>query len=101
MSVTLRSVQIYEPAHEQAFLALERQFAQLEQLRADLPKGRRLRMVSGGHPGHTLIWECDFVDVPTAWAQFNRYCVDAEHVRLADLQRPYLRQSSLEILESF
>jgi len=101
MSVTLRSVQIYEPAHEQAFLELEKQFARLEQSRADLPKGRRLRVVSGGLPAHTLIWECDFADVPSAWVRFNHYCVDAEHVRLAELQRPYLRQSSLEILESF
>lgn len=99
MAVTLRSVQIFDPAHEAAFLELEARFAALERSRPDLPKGRRLRMVSGGPPGHTLIWECDFPDLASGWAVFSRYCNDPEHVALADQQRPYLRQSSLEILE--
>jgi hypothetical protein len=99
MAVTLRSIQIYEPAQEAAFLELEERFAQLERSRADLPKGRRLRMVAGGAPGHTLVWECEFPDLAGGWAAFTRYCNDPEHVALADQQRPYLRQSNLEILE--
>lgn len=100
MAVTLRSVQIYEPAHEAAFLELEARFAQLERSRSDLPKGRRLRMIAGNTPGHTLVWECDFPDLASGWAAFTRYGNDPEHLALVALQRPFLRQSSLEILET-
>lgn len=100
MAVTLRSIQIYEPAHEAAFLELEERFAQLERSRPDLPAGRRLRMITGGAPGHTLVWECDFPDLAGGWVAFTSYCNDPDHVALAELQRPYLRQSNLEILES-
>lgn len=101
MSITLRCTQIYEPDQEEAFLALERSFAQLERLRPDLPQGRRFRVVSGGLPLHTLIWECDFADAASGLAAFARYGGDPDHVALADRQRPFLRQSTLEILEHF
>lgn len=99
MSVTLRVIQTFDPAREEEFLRLERRFAALERARPDLPQGRRQRMLLGGLPVHTLVWEGDFPDLATAWSAFTRYGADPQHEELAAQQRPLLRTVLIEALQ--
>jgi hypothetical protein len=99
MSVTMRIVQEFDPSHEREFMALERQFAELERRRPDYPKGRRLQPISGALPSHTLIWECEFPDLELARAALRLFEGDADHEALAAEQSPYFRNVRVEFYE--
>jgi hypothetical protein len=100
MSVTMRIVQQFDPAHEKEFMALEKQFAELEGRRPDYPKGRRLQPISGALPSHTLIWECEFPDLESARAALHLFEGDAEHEALAAKQSPYFTNVRVEFYEN-
>ena len=99
MAYVLRFVQHFNLADEGAFLAFERQFAELERAHAEFPKGRRLQPVSGREPRHTLIWECEM----PSWAAVNEalatFAASAEHDRLLQGQAPIMIDSFTEIYE--
>ena len=100
MSVTMRIIQQFDPAHEADFMGLEKEFAELEKRRPDYPKGRRLQPISSAEPCHTLIWECEFADLEAARAALHLFEGDAEHDALAEKQSPYFRRVRIEFYEN-
>jgi hypothetical protein len=100
MSVTMRLMQQFEAAHEQEFMALERQFARLEARRPDYPKGKRMQPISAGEPNNTLIWECEFPDLESARQALDFFRGDAEHETLFAQQSPYFRQVKVEFYQN-
>ncbi len=100
MSVTMRIMQQFDPAHEREFMALERQFAHLEARRSDYPKGKRLKPVSAEQPCNTLIWQCEFADLESARAALSFFEGDAEHEALLARQLPFFRQVKIEFYEN-
>ncbi len=100
MSVTMRIIQEFDPSHEREFMALEKQFAELEARRPDYPKGRRLQPISGALASHTLVWECEFPDLDSARAALGLFEGDAEHEALAAKQSPYFENVRVEFYEN-
>jgi len=99
MSVKMRIMQTYDPAHEVEFLALEKEFAALERRRPDFPQGRRFKPVASSLCTHTLVWECEFKDLNAAHAALSCFSGDVEHEKLAEKQRPYFTEVRVEFLE--
>lgn len=99
MAVRMRILQQFDPAHEKEFMALERQFAELEAARPDYPKGRRFQPLASSEPCNTLIWECDFKDLQSARAVLGFFEGDAAHEALAARQKPYFKQVRVEFLD--
>lgn len=99
MSVKMRIIQVYDPAHENEFLALESQFAELEKNRADFPQGERYRPISSSLPTHTLVWESVFPSVVEANAALQAMNADNSHEELAKKQRPYFKEIKVEFLQ--
>ena len=60
MSFKLRFVQRFRAENEEAFMELEKQFAELEANNPAFPEGKRYRPYIGREPTNTLIWECEF-----------------------------------------
>ena len=96
MSVILRIIQRFSAAQEQDFMRLEKQFADLETARPDYPKGRRLQPVSGGEPCNTLIWECEFPDLNSAYKTLDFFAGDPAHEALLQKQQPLFEQVRIE-----
>ena len=99
MAVVLRFVQRFRIADEQAFLELERRFAELERQHASLPKGRRMRALTGREPGHTLIWEGEFDSLPRLHEGLKALAQSGDHARLFEQQAPLMLESYTEIYE--
>ncbi|HVN79553.1 MAG TPA: hypothetical protein VMW38_11195 [Terriglobia bacterium] len=96
MRVTMRIIQRFTAPHEREFMALEKQFADLEAARPDYPKGRRLQPISGGEPCNTLIWECDFPDLNMAYKTLDFFAGDSAHEALLQNQLPFFEQVKVE-----
>jgi hypothetical protein len=98
MAYVLRFVQRFRADDEAAFMALERQFADLER-RKGWPQGRRSRPVSGRDPAHTLVWECELETL----AEVNRVLAtlgtDPDHARLLKRQSRYFLEAWTEVYE--
>ena len=100
MSVTMRIIQQYDIRHEKEFMALERQFAELERKHADFPKGRRKKPLAAGEPCNTLIWECEFPDLNAAHRVLDFFQGDSRHEKLFAQQLPFFLQTRIEFLEN-
>jgi hypothetical protein len=100
MSVTMRIVQQYDIRNEKEFMALERQFAELERTHADFPKGRRRKPIAAFEPCNTLIWECEFPDLDAAHKTLDFFKGDASHEALYARQLPYFVKTRIEFLEN-
>jgi hypothetical protein len=100
MSVTMRIIQEFDPCNERDFMALEREFAELERRRPDYPNGTRLQPISAADPCHTLVWECKFPDLEAARAALHLFEGDADHEALAEKQSPYFRRIRVEFYEN-
>ena len=96
MNATLRIIQRFDAAHERDFMTLEKQFAELEAARPDYPKGRRLQPISAGEPCNTLIWECDFPDLNSAYKVLDFFAGDPAHEALLQKQLPFFEQVRIE-----
>lgn len=96
----MRIIQQFDVRHEAEFMALERQFAQLERARPDYPQGRRLQPIAAGEPTNTLIWESDFPDLEAARKALDFFAGDEEHERLLAQQRPFFQQVRIEFLKN-
>jgi hypothetical protein len=99
MAYVLRFVQRFRPADERAFMALERQFARLEQRKRGLPRGRRSRPYAGREPGNTLVWEAEFATLADAQDAVARLAADPDHDRLLKRQLPLFHDAWTEIHE--
>ncbi len=98
MSVVLRILQQFDPAHEKEFMDLEGKFAALERARPDYPKGTRLRPLSSAEPCNTLVWQCSFPSVEAAIKTLSFFDGDPAHEELLKQQKPYFKQVKIEIL---
>jgi hypothetical protein len=96
MSILMRILQRFDAANEQAFLDLERKFAELERKRPDYPKGTRLQPIAGGEPCNTLVWQCEFPDIASAYKVLDFFHGDAAHEKLLAEQIPYFRDVKIE-----
>jgi hypothetical protein len=96
MSVVMRILQQFDPVHEKEFMALERQFADLERSRPDFPKGKRLQPLSGGEPCNTLIWQCEFPDIQAAVKTLAFFDGDSAHEALLRQQILFFKQVKIE-----
>jgi hypothetical protein len=101
MAYLLRFVQRYSPANKKEFLALEKEFAQLERTTAGFPKGKRYLPYAGREPGNTLIWECEFPTMNELHQALSMLEKDEQHEALYRQQVPYFLEAYTEIYESF
>jgi hypothetical protein len=99
MSVTMRIIQQFDAPNENAFMELERKFAELEKSRKDFPKGTRLQPISAAEPCNTLIWQCEFPTIEAAHATLAFFNGDAAHEKLLAKQLPFFRQVRIEFLK--
>lgn len=95
MAIVMRIIQQYDPAHEDEFMALEKQFADLEKEREGLPKGARLQPVSAAEPNNTLIWQCEFPDMQSACRALELFSGDTRHEELFRQQVKYIKQVNI------
>jgi hypothetical protein len=96
MSIMMRIIQQFNPGYERIFMALEKQFDELEIKRPDYPRGRRMQPISASEPGNTLIWQCEFPDIETAYKTLDFFKGDAEHEALFRQQAGYIKEVRIE-----
>lgn len=96
MSITMRIIQQFDATKEKEFMELEKKFAQLEATRQDYPKGKRLQPISAGEPCNTLIWQCEFPDMKSAYKVLDFFSGDISHEKLLEKQLPFFRQVKIE-----
>ena len=95
MTVTLRITQRFDARHEREFMELERKFSELERRRPDYPKGKRMQPISGAEACNTLIWECEFPDIGSAYEVLDFFSGDESHEALLEEQLPYFKDVSI------
>lgn len=100
MGIIMRIIQQFEPCNEQEFMALEEKFDALEKKRPDFPKGKRMQPISAGEPINTLIWQCEFPDIVTAYKTLDFFSGDEEHEKLFKHQSPFIKQVRIEFYKS-
>lgn len=100
MSVTMRIMQQFDPAHERQFMELEKKFAQLEAARPDYPKGQRMKPISADQPCNTLIWQCEFPNLDAARATLSFFEGDPAHEALFVQQVLFFKQVKIEFYEN-
>jgi len=96
----MRIIQQYQCQHEKEFLALEKMFAQLEASRPDLPRGRRMKPLSGGPPCNSLVWQAEFPDLNAARKALDAFAQDATHEELLAKQSPFFLQVRVEFYDN-
>ena len=96
MAIMMRIIQQFNPGYERVFMALEKQFDELEKKRPDYPRGRRMQPISAGEPENTLIWQCEFPDIETAYKTLDFFKGDAEHEALFRQQAGYFKEVRIE-----
>jgi hypothetical protein len=96
MGIIMRIIQQFDPGHEREFMALEKKFDELEKKRPDYPMGSRMQPVSASEPMNTLIWQCEFPDIETAYKTLNFFSGDAEHKALFRQQVAYMKEIRIE-----
>ena len=100
MGIFMRIIQQFDPAHEVDFMMLEKKFAMLEKERSDFPKGRRLQPLSGGEPANSLIWQCEFPDMDTAYKDLDFFSGDEEHEALFRQQVIFMKQVRIDFYKT-
>jgi len=96
MNIMMRIIQQFNPENEQEFMALEKKFDELEQKRSDYPKGKRMQPISASEACNTLIWQCEFSDLDSAYRTLDFFSGDKEHEILFREQVPYMRSVRVE-----
>ncbi len=99
MAFMLRFVQRFRIESQEAFLELERRFAELERETPGLPRGRRMRPLAGREPNHTLIWEAEFPSLVELHAAVSAFESSPGHAALFMRQSPLMSESYTEIYE--
>lgn len=93
----MRMVWQFDITQETRFMELEKKFVALEVNRPDYPKGgKRLQPISGPLPSNAITWEKEFDSLEEAYAMVEFFKGDAEHEKLAELQRPLFHDMRIE-----
>jgi hypothetical protein len=100
MGIVLRIIQQFDPARENEFMSLEKKFYELEMKRPDFPKGRRMQPVSSSEPVNTLIWQCDFPDIESAFLALSFFEGDEEHDKLFRQQVEMMKSIRIEFYKT-
>src|ERR1035437_6486845 len=100
MGIIMRIIQQFEPGRENDFMALEKKFAEMEKRRPDFPKGKRMQPVSSSEPVNTLIWQCEFPDIETAFMALNFFDGDKEHEVLYRQQVEFMKNIRIEFYKT-
>lgn len=100
MGIIMRIIQQFDPAREDEFMALEGKFEELERKRPDFPKGTRMQPVSSAEPVNTLIWQCEFPDIETAFMALNFFNGDQEHEKLYRQQVELMKSIRIEFFKT-
>jgi hypothetical protein len=100
MGIVMRIIQQFDPAREDEFMALERKFDELEKERTDFPKGKRMQPVSSAEPVNTLIWQCEFPDIETAFISLNFFEGDVAHDKLYRQQVELMKSIRIEFYKT-
>ena len=98
MAIILRLVQRFQHSKKDEFIALEKEFAQLEH-RGILPRGERLMPISGRDPGNTIIWQRRFESLADAEKALKLFETNAEHTELANQQQHFFEGTWVEFYE--
>lgn len=80
-------------------MALEAEFAKMEQSRDDFPHGRRSQPYAGKEPTCTLICEFTFPTLQAAQDGLAQIGTDPQHEELYRKQVPYMEEAYTEIYE--
>ncbi len=99
MAIILRLVQRFQHSKREEFIALEKEFAQLEH-RGILPSGERLMPISGREPGNTIVWQRRFESLAEAEAALKLFETNPEHTELANQQKHYFEGTWVEFYET-
>jgi len=100
MSITMRIMQQFDPIKENEFMELEKKFAELEKNRPDYPKGKRMQPISAAEPCNTLIWQCEFDDIESAYKVLDFFNGDEAHEKLFEKQAPFFKQVKIEFYKN-
>ena len=100
MSVTMRIMQEFDPSKEDEFMKWEKKFAELEATRPDYPKGKRMQPISAGQPCNTLIWQCEFPDIDSAYKTLDFFSGDEAHEALLREQESLFKQVKIEFYKN-
>jgi hypothetical protein len=98
VAIILRLVQRFQHSKKEEFIALEKEFAQLEH-RGILPRGERLMPISGRDPGNTIVWQRRFESLAEAEAALELFETNPEHTKLANEQKHYFEGAWVEFYE--
>ena len=98
MAIILRLVQRFQHSKREEFIALEKEFAQLEH-RGILPRGERLMPIAGREPGNTIVWQRRFESLAEAEAALKLFETNPEHTELANQQKHYFEGTWVEFYE--
>jgi len=98
VAIILRLVQRFQHSKREEFIALEKEFAQLEH-RGILPGGERLMPISGREPGNTIVWQRRFESLAEAEAALKLFETNPEHTELANQQKHYFEGTWVEFYE--
>lgn len=101
MAFKLRFVQKFEQKNTEAFIELERRFAEFEQEYSEFPKGKRYFPYMARDPQNTLIWEADFDTLEKAIEAKLFLENDNRHEDLFQKQVKFFIESYTEIYKSF
>lgn len=95
----MRIIQRFQASKKQEFIALEKQFAALEQ-RGVLPKGERMLPLAGREPGNTLIWQGRFSSLKAAHECLQQFEDSSEHTVLFAQQVQFFEDTWVEFYEA-
>ncbi|HXJ88711.1 MAG TPA: hypothetical protein VMS18_17955 [Candidatus Binatia bacterium] len=98
MAIILRLVQQFQHSRTDEFMALEKEFSQLEH-RGILPRGERLIPISGRGPRNTVIWQRRFESLADAEAALKLFDTNPEHTELANKQKHFFECTWIEFYE--
>ena len=98
MAIILRLVQRFQHSKREEFIALEKEFAQLEH-RGILPRGERLIPISGREPGNTIVWQRRFESLAEAETALKLFETNPEHTELANQQKHCFEGTWVEFYE--
>jgi hypothetical protein len=98
MAIILRLVQQFQHSKKEEFIALEKEFAQLEH-RGILPRGERLIPISSRDPANTIIWQRRFESLAEAEAALKLFESNPEHTDLANKQKHFFEGTWVEFYE--
>ena len=99
MSILMRILQQFDRTKEDEIMVQEMKFAELEKRRKEYPKGIRIQPISAVEPCNTLIWQCEFMDIDSAYkTQFFKG--NEEHKKLFTKQSPYFKQMRIKFYQT-